>query len=554
MTQEQALDILKLGHNVYLTGSAGSGKTYLLNKYINYLRSNDVPVAVTASTGIAASHMNGMTIHSWSGLGIKAALTEYDLEAMEEKRYLWERFADAKILIVDEISMLHHYRLDLVERIVRFFKRNELPFGGMQVVLCGDFFQLPPVARPNEPEALFANHSNAWDALDLKICYLEESHRQNDDNYLSVLNAIRANAMSETLRGFLHARFGKDTTTSVARPTKLYTHNIDVDAVNSRELDLVEGPAFSYDMSEEGNPAISMSLKKNCLAPEVLTLKKGAQVMFVKNNYEAGYVNGTLGTVVECGRFFPTVRTVQGRLIEAKPADWSIEEDMKVKAKISQVPLRLAWAITVHKSQGMTLDAAEIDLSKSFEKGMGYVALSRVKSLSGLKLIGLNEKALQVDEDILLFDEDLKVSSAHAVSDLNKLNQTEKVRLQKIFLEKVVPKAKKQKPKKIETHLETKVLLLEKLSLKDMAAKRALKEETIISHIEKLFEEGDRVDIAHLKSAAPSADRMKKIHDTFKASFKKNGDYRFGPVKAMLGAGFSYQEIRLARLFLDKKA
>jgi ATP-dependent DNA helicase PIF1 len=553
MTQDQALDILKLGHNVFLTGSAGSGKTYLLNKYIQYLKSNDIPVAVTASTGIAASHMNGMTIHSWSGLGIRATLTEYDLEAMEEKRYLWERFTDAKILIIDEISMLHHYRLDLVERIARFFKRNELPFGGMQVILCGDFFQLPPVARPSEPEAHFAHHAQAWEALDLKICYLEESHRQNDDAYLSILNAVRKNSVSSDMFNMLRERFNKDTTTSVARPTKLYTHNIDVDGVNARELELVEGPIAKYVMSEDGNPAIALSLKKNCLAPETLALKKGAQVMFVKNNYEAGYVNGTLGTVVECGRFFPTVRTVQGRLIEAKSADWSIEEDQKIKAKISQVPLRLAWAITVHKSQGMTLDAAEIDLSKSFEKGMGYVALSRVKSLDGLKLIGLNEKALQVDEDILMFDEDLQESSQKTAVLLMKLSSEEKTELQKKFLHDATPKAKNKKPKKIETHLETKVLLLKKWSLKDIAEERNLKEDTILSHIEKLFEEGDVVDIAHLKPAAPSVERMKKIHDAFKVSFVKNGDYRFSPVKIILGEGYSYQEIRLARLFLTKE-
>ena len=553
MTQDQALDILKLGHNVYLTGSAGSGKTYLLNKYIQYLRANAVPVAVTASTGIAASHMNGMTIHSWSGLGIRASLTEYDLEGLEEKRYLWERFSDAKILIIDEVSMLHHYRLDLVERIARFFKRNELPFGGMQVVLCGDFFQLPPVARPNEPEAYFIHHSHAWAALELKICYLEESHRQSDDAYLSILNAIRKNNVSKDMLTLLQERFNKDTTTSVAQPTKLYTHNVDVESVNTAALNLVEGTSRKYLMTEEGNPAIALALKKNCLAPEVLTLKKGAQVMFVKNNYEAGYVNGTLGTVVECGSFFPTVRTVSGKLIEAKSADWTIEEDQKVKAKISQVPLRLAWAITVHKSQGMTLDAAEIDLSKSFEKGMGYVALSRVKSLDGLKLIGLNEKALQVDEDVLMFDEDLKVSSEKTADELSLLSTTEKADLQKKFLERVTT-TKNKKPKKIETHLETKKLLLEKKSIKEIAAKRSLKEETIISHIEKLFEEGKKVDISHLKTEALQGPRAKKIFDAFKASFKKNGDYRFGPVKAMLGEGFSYQEIRLARLFLDTSA
>ncbi len=141
MLQSEALDILKLGKNVFLTGPAGSGKTHVLNEYIKYLKSNAVDVAVTASTGIAATHLGGQTIHSWSGLGIRDVLTDYDIENMMEKQYLYKRFEKTKVLIIDEVSMLHHYRLDLIEWICRQFKRNEKPFGGMQVILSGDFFK-----------------------------------------------------------------------------------------------------------------------------------------------------------------------------------------------------------------------------------------------------------------------------------------------------------------------------------------------------------------------------------------------------------------------------
>ena len=186
MTQAQALSIMKTGVNVYLTGSAGSGKTYLLNQYISYLREHQISVAITASTGIAATHMNGMTIHGWSGIGIRESLNERDLDAIEEKKYLWNRFQNTKVLIIDEVSMLHHFRLDLVERVVRTMKRNSLPFGGMQVILCGDFFQLPPVSRSGEPDSHFVYRSKAWEDMNEEERYLEKKKNELLAKYLGV--------------------------------------------------------------------------------------------------------------------------------------------------------------------------------------------------------------------------------------------------------------------------------------------------------------------------------------------------------------------------------
>ena len=148
MTQTEALTIMKTGVNVYLTGSAGSGKTHTLRQYIEWLELHDIPVAVTASTGIAATHMNGQTIHGWAGIGIREFLTDVDMDMLEQKPYLFKRFASARVLIIDEVSMLHAHRLDMVERVCRRFRRNDAPFGGLQVILSGDFFQLPPVTKP----------------------------------------------------------------------------------------------------------------------------------------------------------------------------------------------------------------------------------------------------------------------------------------------------------------------------------------------------------------------------------------------------------------------
>ncbi|MCL4353464.1 PIF1 family DEAD/DEAH box helicase [Patescibacteria group bacterium] len=434
MTQEEAFDILKLGYNVYLTGAAGSGKTYLLNEYIGYLQKNGVEVGVTASTGIAATHLDGLTIHSWSGIGIKDKLEDDDISNILLKPYLQERFANTKVLVIDEISMLQASRLDMVNKICKVFKNSDAPFGGLQVILCGDFFQLPPVSK-NSDDNSFVDKSQSWQEMDVKICYLEEQYRQEDSRFLQILNEIRQNDVSvESLR-LLMSRLNKKLEAKIT-PTKLYTHNVDVDGLNYFELDKIKEESRAYEMTSWGEQTLVDNLKKGCLAPEKLILKKGALVMFVKNNFNQGYVNGTLGKIIgfdEEG--FPVVKTTSGLKAVAKPASWKIEEKDVLKAEISQVPLRLAWAITIHKSQGMSLDLAEIDLSKSFAHGMGYVALSRVRSLSSMKLMGVNKIALQVDETVLESDQTLRNLSTQALIELRNLKPQDRLDKQKEFIE-----------------------------------------------------------------------------------------------------------------------
>ncbi len=420
MTQQEAFEILKAGHSAYLTGAAGSGKTYLLNEYIKHLRKKGIGVGVTASTGIAATHMGGLTIHSWAGIGIGNQASDIEILMMAGNRRVAKRFANANVLIIDEISMLDADRLNLVDRVARVAKGSFKPFGGMQVILCGDFFQLPPITKSKaERPARFAYHSSAWKEMDLKVCYLHEQHRQGDEKFLKVLNAIRQAKVDESVTSHLEALRG--TALAQGRVTRLYSHNIDVDAENSRELARIPGEQTIYQMEASGKvPALLQSLKNGCLAPETLTVKKDAMVMFVKNNFEKGYVNGTLGKITDFDEWgYPLVATFDGKNISASPEAWSIEENGKILAKITQVPLRLAWAITIHKSQGMTLDAAEINLANAFEKGMGYVALSRVRSLEGIKLLGFNETALEVHPEILEFDRELQKLSASATAELH---------------------------------------------------------------------------------------------------------------------------------------
>jgi len=464
MTQEQALEILKMGHNVFLTGSAGSGKTYVLNKYIQFLRENKVGVGVTASTGIAATHMNGMTIHSWSGLGILDVLSPEKIERILNKSPVTRRFKKTKVLIIDEVSMLHSFRLDLLDELLRAYFENELPFGGIQVVLCGDFFQLPPISKDGK-KAEFVNRSKVWENMNLKVCYLSTQHRQKEDGLLDVLESIRAGEVGEEVLLHLKERYNISLEDHPSA-TKLHTHNFSVDMENDRELKKLSGDAKSYQMQLSGNKKMAEFLKQSCLSPERLILKKGAFVMFTKNNFDSGYVNGTLGEVAgfnEVG--LPIVRTFGGDEILAEPEEWSIEEDGKVRATVRQIPLRLAWAITIHKSQGMTLDAAEIDLSRSFVEGMGYVALSRVSTLSGLNLRGLNDMALRVNEEALDFDIKLKEASEKAVAELSEVKEQEKKEKMSKFLGKV----EKTETEHVSTLEKTKQLAEEKLSIKEIA-------------------------------------------------------------------------------------
>jgi ATP-dependent exoDNAse (exonuclease V) alpha subunit len=548
MKQSEALDILKMGENVFLTGPAGSGKTYVLNDYINFLKNKGVSVGITASTGIAATHIGGMTIHSWAGIGINDSMSESDIRDLFKKKHLGKRFKHTKVLVIDEVSMLHHFRLDMVDKVCKMFKDSTAPFGGMQVILVGDFFQLPPISRGAE-RAHFVHKSDVWNAMGLKVCYLDEQYRHEDDTLLNLLNDIRANDIGEHVLEPLRDRY-KKSIEGVETPTKLYTHNMDVDAINARELDKLSGNNKIFEMKSHGSRALVDTLKRSCLAPEYLYLKKNSSVMFVKNNFEKGYVNGTLGKVVdfefseEYEEEVPIVETTQGERILALPESWRIEEEGKSKAEISQIPLRLAWAITIHKSQGMSLDAAEMDLSKAFVAGQGYVALSRVRALSGLKLMGLNDVALKVDEEILEFDGDLMRDSKKAAKDLKDFDKDKKKKKHEEFLTSVAP-TQEEKEEKLSTYEKTRLLLAEEFTVDEIAKKREMTKGTVVGHIEKLRELGECPDISHIEKTIDKK-RLEKI----KKAFAETEDTKLSPVRSMLGSSFTFDELRLARLFV----
>ncbi len=407
MEQSLALEVMMSGASVMLTGPAGSGKTFVLNEFIRHAKSEGKHVSVTATTGLAATHLSGSTIHAWSGMGIHDELPPKFFDHLSKARR--ETIEKTDVLIIDEVSMLHDYRLDMLDEITRKVRGSDAPFGGLQVILCGDFFQLPPVNRGDGRQGGFVVNSAAWQALDPSVCYLNEQHRQDDDAFLEILNALRAGDIrrhhAEQLLGRVAAELPGNNAV-----TELYVTNMNVDSINQSRLAGIDGDEHVYQMETTGSQNYVDTLKRSCLALETLTLKLGALVMCIRNSADRRFVNGSLGIVIgfEPLLGYPIVKLRSGKELTIGLETWELRDGDKKRASITQIPLRLAWAITVHKSQGMTLDAARIDLRKAFVEGMGYVALSRVKSLDSLSLLGINNMALKVSRDALEIDELLR--------------------------------------------------------------------------------------------------------------------------------------------------
>ena len=438
MRQSEALAILGSGVNVFLTGAPGAGKTYVLNEFIRQARADGASVSVTASTGIAATHINGTTIHSWSGVGLATALTDSLIKTVRTRRK--RKLREADILIIDEVSMLHAWLFDMVDQVCRIIRRDERPFGGLQVVLSGDFFQLPPVSvsgRNNDliapgPEFLasreryakaglnpegFVTESLVWRELDPVICYLTEQHRQDDGKLLNVLTDIRDGAVDDADRDILLTRLGVLPEPG-QQAVNLFPVNRQADALNDLRLFEIKEEPHEYLAESSGAAAMVERMKRNMLAPERLLLKTGAAVMAVRNDPDRQFVNGSLGTVRgfadQSKGGWPIVEFENGNIVTMKPASWEMQDGDTVLATVKQVPLRCAWAITIHKSQGMTLNRAVMDLRRTFAPGMGYVALSRVESLDGLYLQGVNERMFLVSPDAVRLDGRLRSESALA--------------------------------------------------------------------------------------------------------------------------------------------
>ncbi|KAK3256260.1 hypothetical protein CYMTET_34598 [Cymbomonas tetramitiformis] len=409
--QERVLEQIRSGKNVFFTGSAGTGKSYLLQKVVNLL-----PAATTficATTGLAACNIGGITLNQFAGIG-RAEGSAQELLKYAARGAGLERWRRCKTLVIDEVSMLDGDLFDKLEFIAREIRNSVQPFGGIQLVLSGDFHQLPPVSKGDE-RRLFAFEGLAWQRC-IKICIeLTEVKRQTDMSFIRVLNAIREGKCSQEQLRELKAmcRSGEDDHADGILPTKLHTHRKECDHINAMHLEELPGDFVTFKAQKAaGSDGAYQSLLASCPVRAMLHLKVGAQVTLVKTvDLARGLCNGARGVVV---RFtatlkLPVVHFACGTECVVERQQWNL-----AGASMLQVPLELGWALSIHKSQGMTLDRVEVSLEKVFECGQAYVALSRASSAHGLRLVGrLTGDAIRAHPKVVDFYERLRHMKIH---------------------------------------------------------------------------------------------------------------------------------------------
>jgi len=390
--QTIAFGLMAEGKSVFLTGPGGVGKTALIKLFWDryYL---DRKIAITSTTGTSALLIQGTTIHSYLGIGTGAGTTESMVMKIQKMKWLRDRWLSLKCLVIDEISMLDPDVWDKLEHVARIIRRSPHPWGGIQLVISGDFLQLPCVGTDQ-----FCFQASSWNRCLPNTVYLTEIIRQKDQIFQRCLNSIRVGDITEEVTKTLLTRVGAQIINKYnITPTKLYSTNYEVDHVNNIELDKLgaDGRQFyEYNMNfatkVKGN--LFDKFKKHCNAQEIVQLCVGAQVMLLKNlDMESGLVNGSRGVITE---FYeddtPVVRFLNGVVRAIEVATWDVMENEKCVLTMEQIPLKAAYAISIHKSQGCSLDCVEIDLGNIFENGQAYVALSRVKSLQGLSLVDVS--------------------------------------------------------------------------------------------------------------------------------------------------------------------
>jgi len=543
MDQKTAFKMMRAGESIFLTGSAGTGKTFILNEYILFLKSRNVNIAVVSSTGIAASHLKGSTIHSFFGLGIKEVLNEKDLNTIINNNAIQKKIENLSVLIIDEVSMVSPALFDTMDLVIRSIKGSDDPFGGIQVIVTGDFFQLPPVSK-GRVEKKFAWQSKSWKELDLKTAYLQKKFRQTQGDLVKVLDAIRAGDVTKEIMDILDKRVNINFPEGVI-PTRLYTHNLDVDAINQRELNALKEKEYLFRSYTQGKERAIEKFFRNSLLSEELKLKKGALVMFLKNDPKNNVVNGTTGIVVDFKDGYPVVKTQDGNTLKVTRETWEVENDKgNAEATIEQIPLKLAWAITIHKSQGLTLDYAEIDLTKTFVPGQGYVALSRLRDIDGLKLVGYNAKSLEVDPLMLYVDNFIKKASQKCEKEFSGLLDEVKDLFQ-------------PKPKEKTTVEITKEFLESGESIKSVAQKRGIKEGTVIAHLEKIIKEYPDFDIAKFRPKSTLVRKVARTMDHLEEKndpevFTEKGELKLSAIlREVKDKSVGYDDIKLALLFID---
>ncbi|XP_005050364.1 PREDICTED: ATP-dependent DNA helicase PIF1, partial [Ficedula albicollis] len=404
---EEVLGAVRSGKSVFFTGSAGTGKSFLLKRIVGSLPPNIT--YATASTGVAACHIGGTTLHAFAGIGSGKAPLEQCIQ-LAERPGVRQHWLACQHLIIDEISMVDGKFFDKLEAVARAVRKRDEPFGGIQLIICGDFLQLPPVCKANE-ETKFCFQAKSWRKCIHINMELTEVRRQTDKTFVSLLSAIRLGRCTEEVTRLLMQTAAHRSERDGILATRLCTHKDDVEITNERRLQQLPGEVHVFE-ALDSDPMLVKLIDAQCPVGGRVELKLGAQVMLAKNlDVSQGLVNGARGVVVGFEseqKGLPKVRFLCGVTQLIKMEKWVIKGPSGVHLSRQQLPLKLAWAISIHKSQGMSLDCVEISLSRVFESGQAYVALSRARSLAGLRVLDFDPKVVRADPAVLQFYRQLR--------------------------------------------------------------------------------------------------------------------------------------------------
>ncbi len=395
--QAQALELLDSGENIFLTGGAGCGKSHLIRAFMSRQSAKQMPIL--ASTGAAAVLVGGRTFHSFFGLGIMEGGFEATVTKATRERRVLKRISDVEGFILDEVSMIPAEALEAAEQIARVARGSSLPWGGLRVVLVGDFAQLPPVTR-NGPRQ-WAFRSKVWEQSGLQTCWLTHNHRIDDRDFLDRLSEVRSGRVTPQVIEFLEDHVRDNDQDDKA--TRLFPLRDQSEKFNLSELAGLSTAEMVVDSIYFGEARYIEMLQKQSPIPARLTLKEGCRVLFLQNDPQRRWVNGTRGVVTEIQPDKIVVEKLsqgglRGREVTVEKTMFSLQNaEGDVVASVLNFPLTLAYATTIHKSQGSTLDELWVDLSRLWEPGHAYVALSRLRSAHGLRILRWSQKSFVVD-------------------------------------------------------------------------------------------------------------------------------------------------------------
>jgi len=406
--QHAAMKKLHSPGNVFITGSAGTGKSHLIK---NYLKGTDPQcIPVLASTGAAAVLIGGRTFHSFFSLGIMEGGAEKTIErALKDKRAL-RRLKKANAIVIDEISMLPGEVLQVAERIASLARNNPDAWGGLKIIAVGDFAQLPPINRFNQKKD-WAFSNPVWEKTQFDCIELKELMRvQNDQDseFTLALHDLRLGKLSDRLRNLLDWRTMLSEDDDV-KASILFARKVDVERINNKKLAELSGETVQFETIYRGRDSAIKSLKKSAPIGESLKLKEGAFVMIRQNDPRGAWVNGSLGHILNIKDDALSIKLLSGGIAEINKSNFSqLDAEGNEAANAKNFPITLAWAVTIHKSQGATLDKAVVSLRGLWEPGQAYVAVSRVRSSEDLLISGWDEKSIIADPQVQNFHKSIQ--------------------------------------------------------------------------------------------------------------------------------------------------